>query len=267
MKKKSLLILLIIFILGFATLVFAAANLQPTEMASGNKVTAINPQIKNDGVEAEVVVPEEYVDEPQPVIPNPPFIPEFEDTDPFIDMEISRDFSQRYDYTDATLTGIRGSFDISDGVYTANADSALYVNMDSNTPFPYGTISASVKTNGGDTGVVFGLSSNYDTFWEGSGVSYYFLFVSLGGYVYLGRTVDGGWSELARTKINGYNAQITYNIKVIYLIDKIIVYLDDVYQFSYRVSEPLSGTGWGIRTGINGAVISNVKISSDVKLA
>ena len=267
MKKKSLLILLVIFFLGFATFVFAATNLTPTEMASGSKVTSINPQIKNDGVEADVVVPDEYVKEPTPVIPTPPFIPEFEDTDPFVDMEISRDFSQTYDYTTATISSVRGSFDILDGVYTSSTDSALYVNMDAETPFPYGTISASVKNNGGDSGLVFGLSSNYDTFWEGSGVSYYFLFVSLGGDLYLGRTVDGVWSELARADIAGFNAQITYNIKVIYLVDKIIVYLDDVYQFSYRVSEALEGTGWGIRTGVSGATFSNVSVSSDVKLS
>ena len=50
------------------------------------------------------------------------------------------------------------------------------------------------------------------------------------------------------------------------MIDKIIVYLDDVYQFNYRVSSPLEGTGWGIRTGVAGATISNIQISSDVTL-
>ena len=267
MKKKYLLILLVIFFFGFVTAVFAATNLVPTEMASGSKVTAINPQIKNDGVEADVVFPEEYVEEPTVVVPTPPFIPEFEDTDPFVDMEISRDFSTRYDYSNSILSGVRGSFDVSEGTYTSTSDSALYVNTDENAPFPYGTISASIKSNGGDTGLVFGLSSEYDSFWEGSGVSYYFLFVSLGGKLYLGSTVDGVWNELTRVNIEGYNAQITYNVKVIYLVDKIIVYLNDVYQFSYRVSDALYGTGWGIRAGVSGATISNVSISSDVKVS
>ena len=266
MKKKSLLLLMIVFLFGLTVIVFAATNYAPVERASGSKTTAINPQIKNDGVGASVVVPTVRVEEEQPVEPTPPFVPEFDDNDPFVDMEISRDFSTRYDYTAFVLEVANGTFDATDGVYTSTTDSALYVNTDSNTPFPYGTISASIKNNGGDTGLVFGLSTRYDSFWEGDGVSYYFIFISSGGDLYLGRTANRVWSELATKDISGYNAQVSYDVKVIYLIDKIIVYMNDVYQFTYRVSNPLEGTGWGIRTGVSGAIISNIQISSDVKL-
>ena len=257
---------MIVFLLGLTVMVFAATNYLPVERASGSKTTSINPQIKSDGIEAEVVVPNIKEEEPPVIVTPPPFVPEFEDDEPFVDMEIKRDFSTRYDYTNYVLNSVNGNMDNVDEVYTSTSDAALYINTNENTPFPYGTISASVNSNGGDCGLVFGLSSRYEEFWEGDGVSYYFIFISSGGDLYLGRTVNRVWSELITADISGYSSLLTYEIKVVYLIDKIIVYLNDVYQFNYRVSNPLEGTGWGIRTGISGATISNITISSDVKL-
>ena len=142
----------------------------------------------------------------------------------------------------------------------------MNVHMSSYAPFPYGTISADVMNNGSDSGIVFGLSTIRNSFWEGAGVSYYFAFVSYQGILFLGRTVNGVWTTLTYTDIIGYTADTTYNLKVLYRVDKIVLLLDDVPMLSYRADAPLSGTGWGIRAGAAGATISNIKISNKVTL-
>ena len=84
--------------------------------------------------------------------------------------------------------------------------------------------------------------------------------------MFLGRTHNGKWDSLAYTDIAGWASTKTYNLKVVYRIDKIVLILDGVPMLSYRTDTPLSGTGWGIRTGCVDAVISNLKISNSVTL-
>ena len=270
-KKKTLLSLkyLILFVLiptvlGASVLVAAALNYVPEERVEGNKAITISPTVMQGGTGAQVLVPEVITDKEDSTFD--PFIPGIFDDEPFIDMENSRDFSTQYDYSGAVLTSKNGNCTIENGVYTATTSSSIYANMDASTPFPYGTISADIMNNGSDSGIVFGLSSISNSFWEGNGVSYYFAFVSYQGVLFLGRTINGSWSSITYTDITGFNASNTYNLKVLYRVDKIVIFLDGVPMLQFRTDEPLTGTGWGIRTGAVGAKISNLQISSKVTI-
>jgi len=250
--------------LTVSAIVAAATFYVPVERADGNPASTVSPIVSGHGQKAEVLTPEVILPEVDGDEPFEPFIPSLKDDEPFVDMESSRDFSKQYDYTDAVLYSYNGSCTVEDGVYTAETASSIYANMDASTPLPYGIISADIVNNGGDTGLVFGLSANKTTFWEGAGINYYFAFVSQSGTLYLGRTREGAWSALAYATISGYSASTTYNVQVVNRIDKIVIFLDGVPMISYRVSEPLTGTGWGIRTGAVGAKVSNLTVTSKV---
>lgn len=249
---------------SIALIVSAAINHNPVERVEGEQASIIKPVVQGAGSGAEVLRPEVVPEEE--IKPFDPFIPDLKDDEPFIDMEAAFDFSTQYDYTNAALTCRNGASSYVDGVYTTIANSSIYANTDANTPFPYGTISADIMNNGSDSGLVFGLSADMQYFWEGSGVSYYFAFVSYEGILFLGRTVDGVWSSLTYTDIEGFETTKTYNLSVVYRVDKIVLILNGVPMLSYRTDVPLSGTGWGIRTGINGATVSNLTISNKVTL-
>ena len=269
MKKKILLLsLTLMCLLGVTVLVAAATNYIPTEQADGRETSSINPQVSGQGIGAEVLAPEVIPEEEEVVVKPPfnPFIPGITDDEPFIDIEDDRDYSKQYDYTNAVLTAKNGNCNVVDGVYTTTGNSSIYANISPETQFPYGTISADVMNNGSDSGLIFGLSSNKNTFWEGSGISYYFAFISYEGNLFLGRTNNGTWDTLSYVKIAGFDQTATYNLKVLYRVEKIILFVNDVPLLSYRTDEPLTGTGWGIRTGVAGAVISNVKISNKVTM-
>ncbi len=238
--------------------------------------TAINPEVIGEG-EVEIVSPEEISNggnqggnqggTDTPIVPDEPFVPDINDTDDKVQIGGDYDFSTQYDYTGATLTTVNGSFSVgsdSNGTtYVATTGNALSVNMGSTgIPFPYGTMSADVVNNTSDSGIVFGLSSTRSYFWEGTGISYYFYFVSFQGYIYLGKADNGGWSALCNSTIPNWSGSTSYNLKVVYKGTKILCFLNDEYVFSYSESTPLKGTGWGVRAGASGASIKNVKISS-----
>ena len=250
-------------LLGTTALVVAASNtINVKEKAEGNKVnTVIYPEVVGQGDNAEVLTPDVKVDEDTGV-ETKPFVPGVLDDDPFISMGDEYDFSTQYDYSNAKVSSAMGLFNQVDGTYTASTASTLYVNRDATTPFPYGTFSADIMNNGGDTGLVFGLSASQVNFWEGNGISYYFVFISQGGTVYVGGAINGGWTNFGEATIPGYSSTQTYNLRVLYRVNKIICYLDGVNVLGISVPTPLTGTGWGIRAGKTGAVISNVEISS-----
>lgn len=267
MKKISWisLPLSLVLLLSTTALVVAAANsFNPVKKADGNNINeVIDPVVEGKGDSAEVLKPNEVVSSDTGIGPEGPFIPGILDDDPFVDMEDNNDYSTQYDYSNAKLSSAMGLFQQSEGTYTASSTNVLYVNRDATTPFPYGKISADIKNNGSDTGLVFGLSSNIPNFWEGQGISYYFVFISQGGTVYIGGAINGGWTNFGEATISGYNAQNTYNLKVLYRGNKIVCYLDGVNVLGISVPTKLTGTGWGIRAGKAGTVISNVKVSSD----
>ena len=146
--------------------------LQPTKKSDGNVIKGVTyPEAIGEGIRAEVVIPSEKTVHEKEL-----FIPEIIDYDDFFDMENPGDFSVQYDYADFRLTRAYGNFSVSDGKYTATTDGAIYADLDAETAFPYGTLSADVKNNGGDSGFIIGLSANATTFWEGYGIVYYFVF-------------------------------------------------------------------------------------------
>ena len=262
--KHLVLFSVIMILLALSIIAVAALSHSPEKRGDGKEAESITPKVSMVGDSAEVLIPEISDEKPEEEQPREPFIPSIEDDEPFVDMEESRDFSKQYDYQHADLTMRYGKFDISNSIYTATNASTLYAHTSSYAPFPYGTISADIMNNGSDSGIVFGLSSSKSTYWEGSGVSYYFAFISYEGILFLGKTDNGTWSSLAYTDIVGFDQSKTYNLKVLYRVDKIILFLDDVPMVYFRTEKPLIGTGWGIRTGAVGAQISNVVVSNKV---
>lgn len=268
--RKKLISSVLIFCLLFTNLlctnilICLALNYTAEKQSNGNKAEIVAPQVYGVGDSAQIVFPETVVDDTDEREPFKPFIPSFTDDEPFVDMDDTRDYSRQYNYEGAILSSKNGACDVTDGVYTCTDVSSINANLSADTPFPYGTISADVLNNGSDSGIIFGLSAVQDRFWEGLGVSYYFAFINSDGILFLGRTVHGAWSTLCYTDINGFSASETYNLKVLYRVDKVVIFLDDAPMLSYRTDTPLNGTGWGIRMGVSGAQISNVVVSNKV---
>ena len=234
-----------------------AQVVSPTENPAPGEYPVVSPSLNPDGNLG-------GSDSIDPGLPSEPFIPEIEDFDNPVEIGGSYDFSTQYDYTGATLTLVDGYFivdqDENGYYYQASGSRALSVNT--SVAFPYGTISADVINNASDTGIVFGLSSTKTHFWEGSGISYYFFFINFGGTAYLGKADNGGWAALAEYIIPDWTASTSYNIKAVFMGNKILCFLNDQHIFSYSDANVLTGTGWGVRAGDSGAIIKNVQISS-----
>ncbi len=254
-------ITVILVIVAFALLFCACGNADV-----GTQLTTTEMQKTGDGQSATVVTPTEVVqqdDETEYV----PFIPEIIDLDPDSSYD-SDSFENTTDYSNYAFSQVYGSFEQSgseNSIYTAQRSWSLAVCQDEEYPFSYGTLSADVQANGSDSGIVFGLDTTTykDSFWEGLGISYYFYFVSVDGFIYLGKTVDTNWYALMVTSISDFSSESTYNVKIVYKGNRILCFLDDVYVGNYSDSSPLDGTSWGIRAGSSGAVISNINISND----
>ena len=268
--KKAISVLLslgLVSVIGTTTLVLANATYKPEANKPGNSAATITPDKKGDGENAEVLLPnEQEAQGSEELKPFEPFVPEIIDPDPFVDIEETGDYSTEYDYTNASVSARYGNCTIDNGTYTATTSASIYANFDEQTPFPYGTLNATVKSNGGDTGVIFGLTSNQFSFWEGSGISYYFAFVNKDGVAYLGKTDNGKWSELGTATIPSFSTQATYNLSVLFRGNRIIMSIDNVIYVNTRDFAPLTGTAWGLRTGIVGATVSNLTASSKVTI-
>ena len=199
------------------------------------------------------------------VLPDEPYVPDILDHDPSVEIGGDFDFSKTYDYTGAVdaMTRRFGSGTVTDGSYLMSSNGTIYANTDTAQAFPYGTISADVINNGADAGLIFGITTPQTQFFQGAGISYYFYFVSMAGYAYLGRTVDNGWEALTTATIPGFNKSTSYNIKAVFKGNKIMCYLNGEYLFVYTDHTALTGTGWGIRCN-NGqnATISNIRLTS-----
>jgi hypothetical protein len=125
--------------------------------------------------------------------------------------------------------------------------------------FTTGKISVELVANGGeeadnDNGFIFGLEENdLEYFWE-LGRSYYFLFVSDNCSLYLAKVAynDQPWTELKSVILS--EAGITYSHGATIKISAEVLeggiincYANDELVFSYEDSEPLTGTGYGLR--------------------
>ena len=223
-----------------------------------------NPEKTSDGASAEQVTPETSgSQDSNDGSSASDWQPSIYDYDEDVPIGGNYDFSTVYDYSNYSLTVRNGALDSSTaGTYAvaSGSSSLICATLDTATPFPYGSFTADVVNNTSDTGIIFGLSSTSETFWE-AGSSYYFFFVSQVGLLYLGK-VDNGWQMLAAPKISGWTAGTKYTIRVIYKGNKILGFVNGTHMFSYTDSSPLTGTGWGVRIGAAGATVSNLKITS-----
>lgn len=159
------------------------------------------------------------------------------------------------------------SYNISNGEFVESKTGFLSTQSNSimvhnSKTFEYGEFSANVKLNGtaSDNGIIFGLNDgNLTSFWENR-VSYYFLFVSLGGQFYLGKVSTGRWTLLAIKTIKTYDSRATYNIKVKKDENRMYCYLDGDLYFSYHDNSPTNGSKLGLRSGTRNISYSDIKI-------
>ena len=256
MKFKKVIAILIMLI---SLLSFGLVGCEEGEIPEA-KIPA-NPPIKNSAeATTGIVSPEEIIDKEDDWIPDiivgetGAGIPTVND-------------SQKYDYSaeNVIFKSVCGTFEelVENDLtsYLSTSSNAIYY-CDS-VAFPYGTLSCNVKTKTNtDSGIIFGVSSQDENFWEGKGISYYFFFLSVDGTAYLGKTDNGNWHIL---KYVGYsfNAINAYNLKVVYYGGKICCYVNGEFLIGYRDKNPLSGTGFGFRTGATGVVFSELSITND----
>lgn len=130
--------------------------------------------------------------------------------------------------------------------------------------FAFGTFSCNVtSTDKTDSGLVFGLSTNgAEYFWE-YGVTYYFYFLGQGGKAYLGKVASDGWHILNTKNIGTIDPDREYSLKVIYNKNRITCFIDGEIMFGYKDTQPLSGKGYGLRTGAPDIVFSNIDITDE----
>lgn len=130
-----------------------------------------------------------------------------------------------------------------------------------NAYFKYGTLSAKVTLGGtvNDCGLVFGLTSSSTSYWEGNGVSYYFLFISSTGYLSLGKTNNGAWSNSGWIKLNGFSSTASYTLKVVRDDAAIYCYVNDALYITFAENTMLTGMGYGVRAGASNVTFSEIK--------
>lgn len=168
---------------------------------------------------------------------------------------------QYENYSDYTVRN--GSFTTATNGLKSNSANALATK--NNSYFKYGSLSAKVTLGGttNDCGLVFGLTSNSTSYWEGNGISYYFLFISSTGYVSLGKTDNGNWSNYGWIALSNFSANASYTLKVVKDDATIYCYVNNSLLITFADSSVLTGTGYGVRAGASNVTFSDiVNISS-----
>lgn len=192
------------------------------------------------------------------------WLPDIQDYDsnPIPNYDSNFDDSKKYSYSGVTYTAKQGGFSTSGSTYTTNAANTIAVNTSSATPFPYGTISVNLTYKGGDSGIIFGYNNTGSNKWEGSGISFYFLFIN-GTYFHLGKSVNGTWSTIGAKYMGVNDTNHTYNLKVVMVSNKIIGIIDNLVAFTHVDSAHLTSTGFGFRAGVSGTQFSNLTVTND----
>ena len=162
-------------------------------------------------------------------------------------------------YTLADFSLASGTAQEANGQITTTSSNTLLVKTNEN--FKFGYLQATLTLNGqkNDNGIIFGLSSNSSTFWEGVGTSYYLFFISQVGTVCLAKTVDNVWTHITDKPLQNYSLSGTYTMKLVRDNTLIYCYVNDILYLTYAYDNSVAGTGWGIRVGGNGTVISNAQ--------
>lgn len=179
------------------------------------------------------------------------------------DITVNAVWRKNYTYT---LEQKAGTMALSGGVYTTTQVGALYV--DDGADFDDGTVETTVTTvkdSAADSGIVFCVTNaGKSTYWEDTGVSYYFFFISQHGTAYLGK-VNNGWTALDERAVAGFDKTVsqTYKLKVVLSGTEARCYVNDKLYLIFSERNFLQGKGVGIRTGGNGVQFSGFSLSGE----
>jgi len=129
-----------------------------------------------------------------------------------------------------------------------------------------GTLSVDMTaTEPSDNGIVLLAKHASQSMWEGSGVSYYFYFISQAGTLYLGKTRNSEWTCVNESNIRGYSLKKNYNLKISFDVQESFVqfhcYLNDEHYYSVRDYETNFGNEFGLRAGKADTTFSYINAS------
>ncbi len=173
---------------------------------------------------------------------------------------------------DYQYKSVYGSVTESEGTLISGMPNTLAINTEEE--FVQGTLKATVSLagTGGDNGIVFGLKNekNLNAYWEHEGVHYFFFFISNAGTAYLGKVSNQTWTVCGETPIPGYNARGIYTLEVARDksntgYDVIRCYVNGELYVSYKDSNHVDGTVYGVRAGKAGIQFSGIEISNEIK--
>ena len=150
-----------------------------------------------------------------------------------------------------------------DGTITGSDSSIVLKNDGSDTAAGIYTLKYT-NTADGDNGLVFAHTRTGNNTWEGEGTSYYFAFVS-GSGLYIGKadTTDGGWKVIKNDGVDdipNFTKEGEHTITIVYDGNgSFDVTLDGVFIYSVSDNKPLTGTGYGYRSGKGGTVMQSLE--------
>ncbi len=161
--------------------------------------------------------------------------------------------------TGATASGNKNWDNTADGLKNTEGGSIFVFDQE----FKAGTIEWTMTTGSGDKGVIFGLDGDSMDFWEND-PKYYFVFVTGGGEMIIAKAGDGlGWTWMKSRGIEGFQADSTINMKVIYDGNgHIDVYANGKRIYDFCDGKPLTGTRVGLRSNDANTTFSNIKITT-----
>lgn len=148
-------------------------------------------------------------------------------------------------------TTSNGGYSEENGMLTSTKRDSLLVKQDS--IFENGKLSTQITPGvNGWCGLIFGLDSTTNYFWE-KGANYYFAAISELGKlcpVKVTGTNSSIWHVIKEIEIPDYHMAKTYEITVDYNNSEgtIRILLNGTQKIAYTDSEPLCGTSYGIRS-------------------
>lgn len=152
-----------------------------------------------------------------------------------------------FEFTDETETQLRSN--------TIREAGAMIISTSSLSDTD--TLETTVKAQTpSDNGIVFKLDDGgRASFWEHPEVSYYFFFISVNGEAYLGRVLNGGWTNMSAKPITGYDINHAYTLKVEYTPTTVKCYVNGELRITVT-DDSLTGTKYGYRAGSVGVTFT-----------
>ncbi len=160
----------------------------------------------------------------------------------------------RYDYA-------HGEYDLEQPSLISTQRTSMATSIDRT--FRYGVLEADISfplNVTSQNGLVFGLSSDKTNYWEGTGISYYFFYITENGRACLGRTENGKWNTVFEKVIRPFDSTHTYRMRAIRGENTISCYVDGILYGTFSDSAPLTGTKFGVRSGDQGVRFSDIRV-------